>query len=36
MLVNTQESNANALALYQHLGFTLEPEHLTVMAWSPV
>ena len=35
MLVNTQESNANALALYQHLGFTLEPEHLTVMAWSP-
>ena len=35
MLVNTQESNTNALALYQHLGFTLEQEHLTVMAWSP-
>lgn len=35
MLVNTQESNAGALALYRHLGFTAEAEHLTVMSWSP-
>ena len=34
MLVNTQESNASALALYQRLGFTLEPEHLSVMSWT--
>lgn len=34
MLVNTQESNRSALALYEHLGFTLEPEHLTVMHWT--
>lgn len=34
MLVNTQESNASALALYEHLGFKLEPEHLTVMSWG--
>jgi ribosomal protein S18 acetylase RimI-like enzyme len=34
MLVNTQESNRGALALYQHLGFQLETEHLTVLSWS--
>lgn len=30
-LVNTQESNAPALALYDKLGFTIEPTRLTVM-----
>lgn len=35
MLVNTQESNTAALALYLHLGFRLEPEHLSVMSWEP-
>lgn len=34
MLVNTQESNEHALALYLRLGFRLEPDHLTVMSWS--
>lgn len=34
MLVNTQESNGRALALYLRLGFVLEPEPLTVMQWA--
>ena len=34
VLVNTQESNEGALALYRHLGFRLEPEHLTVLSWD--
>lgn len=35
MLVNTQESNDRALALYEHLGFTLVEEQLKVLEWSP-
>ena len=34
MLVNTQESNADALALYERLGFVMEHDHLSVMAWD--
>jgi len=34
MLVNTQESNSTALALYERLGFRLDGAHLTVMGWS--
>lgn len=34
MLVNTQESNTAALALYLRLGFTLDADHLTVMSWN--
>ena len=33
MLVNTQDSNATALRLYQHLGFTLDREKLRVLTW---
>ncbi|NLA34467.1 MAG: GNAT family N-acetyltransferase [Actinobacteria bacterium] len=33
MFVNTQQSNAPALALYQRLGFRVIDEHLTVMQW---
>jgi ribosomal protein S18 acetylase RimI-like enzyme len=33
MLVNTQDSNANALRLYQHLGFSLDREKLRVLTW---
>ena len=35
MLVNTQESNQRALALYQHLEFELVQEQLKVLEWSP-
>ena len=35
MLVNTQESNERAVALYEHLGFTLVQEQLKVLEWSP-
>ena len=31
MLVNTQESNATALTLYERLGFHAEPEGLAVL-----
>lgn len=34
MLVNTQESNAEALALYQRLGFRMGSDHLTVLSWT--
>lgn len=34
MLVNTQESNSDALALYENLGFVYEQDYLSVMAWS--
>ncbi len=30
-LVNTQESNRSALALYEHLGFVREPDGLDVL-----
>ncbi len=33
-LVNTQESNVGAVALYRRLGFTFEPEQLTVLSWG--
>lgn len=33
MFVNTQQSNAAALALYQRLGFRIIDEHLTIMEW---
>jgi hypothetical protein len=31
VLVNTQVSNATALALYEHLGFVREPHGLAVL-----
>lgn len=34
VLVNTQESNLAALALYRHLGFRPEPEPLVVLSWG--
>jgi len=34
MLVNTQESNTTALALYRRLGFQLETDHLSVLSWE--
>lgn len=34
VLVNTQQHNAAALGLYEHLGFSLEPTGLAVLAWD--
>jgi len=31
--VNTQRTNETALRLYQHLGFVVEPEGITIYAW---
>jgi hypothetical protein len=31
VLVNTQERNSGARALYEHLGFVLEPDGLAVL-----
>lgn len=35
VLVNTQEHNSRALGLYQHLGFVLQSEKLSVLSWAP-
>jgi len=35
MLVNTQTSNTDALALYRSLGFELDTEQLRVLEWRP-
>lgn len=34
ILVNTQERNARALALYEHLGFIRQPQGLLVLRWD--
>ncbi len=34
ILVNTQERNARALALYEHLGFVRQPHGLLVLRWD--
>jgi ribosomal protein S18 acetylase RimI-like enzyme len=33
-LVNTQESNATALGLYEHIGYRRQPEGLLVLRWD--
>jgi len=35
VLVNTQEHNKRALGLYEHMGFVLQSEKLSVLTWSP-
>lgn len=35
VLVNTQEHNKRALRLYEHVGFVLQAEKLSVLTWSP-
>lgn len=35
ILVNTQEHNSRALGLYEHVGFVLQAEKLSVLSWTP-
>lgn len=35
-LVNTQETNSRALALYEHIGYRKQPEGLLVLRWDKV
>ncbi len=35
ILVNTQEHNSRALGLYEHVGFVLQTEKLSVLSWTP-
>lgn len=34
VLVNTQEHNSRALGLYEHVGYVLQSEKLSVLSWT--